>query len=294
MIDPGLKGKVAVVTGANHGIGAATAVALAGQGARVFINYLRLSPRIYGGISEDEANKASEPGRAYYHKMQTKTSDEVLGAINGLGGECFSWEADLSEAVNIPKLFDKAEEIFGKVDIVVNNAAHAVCDTFIPADELKSNPLFINEFPINPLTADSHDAHFAVNCRAAALIIKEFAQRFIARKAAWGRIVNISTDGAYSHPSLVSYGASKYAVESYTRAAASELGPYGITVNVISPGAVQTGWMPAELEKSLSESYPLRRIGRPEDIADAVVFLASKQSDWITGQVLQVGGGNRL
>ena len=71
-------------------------------------------------------------------------------------------------------------------------------------------------------------------------------------------------------------------------------GLYGITVNVISPGAVQTGWMPKELERELSENYPLRRIGKPEDIADAVTFFASEQADWITGQVLYAGGGNRM
>ncbi len=125
-------------------------------------------------------------------------------------------------------------------------------------------------------------------------MIEEFARRNIERKESWGRIINISTDGAYAHPSNVSYGASKYAVESYSRAAAVELGPYGITVNVISPGAVQTGWMTPEIEKTVSSTYPLRRIGRPEDIADAIIFFASDQASWITGQVLYVGGGNRM
>jgi len=73
-----------------------------------------------------------------------------------------------------------------------------------------------------------------------------------------------------------------------------ELGPYGITVNVISPGAVNTGWLPPEREKNLAGTYPLRRLGRPEDIANAVIFMASVQADWITGQVLFVGGGNRM
>lgn len=83
-------------------------------------------------------------------------------------------------------------------------------------------------------------------------------------------------------------------MESYSRAAAFELGPYGITVNVISPGAVQTGWMKPKLEKEIAASYPLRRIGQPEDIANAVIFFASEQANWITGQVLHVGGGNRM
>jgi len=72
------------------------------------------------------------------------------------------------------------------------------------------------------------------------------------------------------------------------------LGPYGITVNVILPGAVQTGWMTEKLKKELARSYPLRRIGQPEDIAKVVIFFASKQADWITGQDLYVGGGNRM
>ena len=147
---------------------------------------------------------------------------------------------------------------------------------------------------MHPLTAASHDDHFAVNSRAVALMIAEYAKRHIDRQSSWGRIINITTDGARCHASNVSYAASKYAIESYTRSAAVELGSYGITVNVISPGAVQTGWMPPELEKQLSQSYPLRRVGRPDDIAHAVVFFASEQANWITGQVLYVGGGNRM
>lgn len=125
-------------------------------------------------------------------------------------------------------------------------------------------------------------------------MMAEFAKRCIKRDAGWGRIINISTDGASGYSEVVSYYASKYAAESYTRAAAVELGPYGVTVNVISPGAIQTGWLPVEQAKELARSYPLRRIGKPQDIANAVVFLASKQADWITGQVIQVGGGNKM
>jgi len=294
MIDTRLKDKVVILTGANHGIGAAISIALAREGTKVFMNYLRLSPSEYGGVSEEEAMSATVPGRAYYHKMQAKSADEVIKAIQKLGGKCYAWEADLADPGNITRMFDRAEEEFGKVDILVNNAAHGKCDTFIPPEEISKDPLFVDEFPIETITANSHDEHFAVNCRAVALMIKEYAKRFLSRKATWGRIINISTDGALAHPSAISYGASKFATESYSRAAAIELGPYGITVNVISPGAVQTGWINPELEKSLVESYPLRRIGKPEDIAQAVVFFASEQADWITGQVLYVGGGNRM
>jgi len=290
----GLKDKVALVTGANHGIGAATALAFAKEGAKVFIHYLRLSPEAYGGISQEEADKAKEPGRGFYYDRISRSAEEVIKAIRDLGGECESWESDLADPENVPRLFDRAEERFGRVDIVVNNAANDRCDTFIPRKELEKDPLFLGEYPMRTISAESHDEHFAVNTRAVVLMMEEFARRHLARKATWGRIINISTDGAYAHASNVSYGASKFAVESYSRAAAYELGPYGMTINVISPGAVQTGWMKPELARAIAHEYPLRRIGKPEDIANAVIFFASEQADWITGQVLHVGGGNRM
>lgn len=294
MLETGLKDKVAIVTGANHGIGAAIAVALAREGAKVFITYLRLSPSEYGGVDAKEVEKAIEPGRAAYYKTLTRPADDVIQTIQDSGGSCTSWEADLADPKNIPALFDRAETTFGSVDILVNNAAFDQPDTFIPEKELEKDPLFAGEYPMKTLSAESVDKHFAVNSRAVALLMGEFARRFIKRNANWGRIINISTDGAYAHPSNVSYGASKLAMESFARAAACEMGPHGITVNVISPGAVQTGWMPSDLKTALEKSYPLRRIGEPEDIANAVLFFASKQADWITGQVLHVGGGNKM
>ena len=294
MVDTSLKNKVVLITGANHGIGASTAYAFAKEGVNVFLTYLRLSPEEYGGVSQEEADKATEPGRAYYYKMVAQSADNIVKAIRDFGGVCHAWEVDLADQDNVPKLFERVEDKYGKVDVLVNNAAHDRCDTFIPPSELKKNPLFVGEYPLTTITADSHDEHFAVNTRAVALLMKEHSQRHIARKASWGRIINISTDGAFAHPSIISYGASKLALESYSRAAAVELGPYGITVNVVSPGAVQTGWMTPKLEKEIAASYPLRRIGKPEDIANAIIFFASEQADWITGQVLYVGGGNRM
>ncbi len=294
MIDPKLKDKIVIVTGANHGIGEATATAFAKQEAKVFINYFRPAAEAYGCITEEEASKATEASREYYYKMQTQPAEKVVKAIKDFSGICCEWEADLSDPGNIPILFDKAEEQLGPVDILVNNAAYGKCDTFIPPAELNKNEPFVGVFPMTTISRNSHDEHFAVNSRAIALMMEEYAKRCISRKANWGRIINISSDGAFAHPSSVSYGASKYAMESYMRAAAIELGPYGITVNVISPGAVQTGWITSEVEKQIKQSYPLRRMGKPEDIANAIVFFASEQANWITGQVLYVGGGNRM
>ncbi len=293
MIDSGLAGKTAIVTGANHGIGAAVAIAFAGQGARVLIAYLRQAPELYGETQADIA-PATVPGRAYYCREIGRSAEHVSNEITALNGECMAWEADLSNPDTIPLLFDKAEERWGTVDVIVNNAAFDTPDTFLPQSILDKDPVFAEEYFLKPLTAHTHDEHFNVNSRAVALMTAEFGKRHIARRAQWGRIINITTDGARCHAANVSYGASKFAIESYTRSAAQELGPYGITVNAVSPGAVQTGWMPTELAEEIAATYPLRRIGEPEDIAKAVIFFASDQAEWITGQVLQVGGGNRM
>jgi 3-oxoacyl-[acyl-carrier protein] reductase len=294
MANTGFKGRVALITGANHGVGAATAVALAREGANVFLTYLRLSPEKYVGIRPDDSGSAEKPGPKRYAGILTQDAAAVIRSIRAVGGRCEAWEADLADPENIPRLMDKADDAFGRVDVLVNNADHDQPDSFLPLSELPTSGLFGGEYPLRTVSAESHDRHFAVNCRAVALLMAEFARRNIARKAGWGRIINISTDGASGHAWNASYGASKYAGESYARAAAAELGPYGITVNVISPGAVQTGWLTEDAAEALAKTYPLRRIGTPDDIAAAVVFFASRQADWITGQVLHVGGGNRM
>jgi 3-oxoacyl-[acyl-carrier protein] reductase len=122
-------------------------------------------------------------------------------------------------------------------------------------------------------------------------MMAEYARRHIERGARWGRIINVSTDGASGFSSEVSYGASKHALESYSRAAAKELGRYGITVNVVSLGPIQTGWIAPELERTISAGTPLGRVGQPRDVSDVIVFLASEQARWITGQLIYVGGG---
>jgi 3-oxoacyl-[acyl-carrier protein] reductase len=122
----------------------------------------------------------------------------------------------------------------------------------------------------------------------------EFARRHIARGASWARIVNVSTAGADRFPSEITYGAAKFALESYTHSAAMELGRFGVTVNVVSLGPVQTGWITPELERAILPTIPLGRVGSPEDVADAIVFLASEQARWITGQRIFVGGGHGM
>lgn len=104
----------------------------------------------------------------------------------------------------------------------------------------------------------------------------------------------LRTDAAHAHVGNVSYAASKHAMESYARSAAAELGRHGITVNVVAPGPTQTGYITAESKAHLVPRIPLGRLGTPEDIADVIVFLASEQARWLTGQLVYVGGGFRM
>ena len=103
------------------------------------------------------------------------------------------------------------------------------------------------------VSAEEIDRHMAVNARAYALLMAEYVQRYLARGARWGRIINVSTDAAHAHPANVSYAASKHAIESYSRSAAVELGKYGITVNVVAPGPIQTGYILPENETWISK-----------------------------------------
>jgi 3-oxoacyl-[acyl-carrier protein] reductase len=295
MIDPGLKDKVVLVTGGNNpsGIGAAIARAFASHGARIFIHSFRQEIDLSG--PGKQGHHSQEPGLAFFYEQQQKAADEVIASIRKSGGIAESWEADLRYPQNVQRLFEKTEAAFGQVDILVNNAAEYLADTFLPTDAYGENTALWEDGPTTAtIDAESHDRHFAVNTRAAAILMSAFARRIIERKTQWGRIINISADCAWGCPKEISYRASKYALESFSRSAAAELGPYGITVNVVSPGPVQSGYIGAEAERTLIAEIPLRRVGRPEDIANAVTFFASEQAGWITGQVIFVHGGHRM
>lgn len=295
MIDPELEGKVVVVTGANNprGIGAGVVKVFAAQGAKVFLHYFRA--RSTDSQKKLLSRQATSPGEAFYYAQRMKTPEEVLEAVRAQGGSAHAWEADLSDPAVIPRLFDRAESVFGPVEVLVNNAAHWEADTFLPSSAGRVNK-YVELWTSPPATISTGSCErlFAVNTRAVALLMAEFARRHIERNGRWGRIINVSTEGAYCFPSEISYGASKLALEGYTRSAALELGQFGITVNTVSLGPVQTGWITPELEKELLPSIPLGRIGRPEDVANFIPLLASEQSRWITGQKIYVGGGHAV
>ena len=287
MLDPRLENKVVFVTGANHGIGAAITKAFAAQGAKVFITFYREPCR----YSEDELQRARASGIGgdiLYRAMQQQSAAPLLESIQAQGGMAVAHEADLANSDNIPLLFNLCETHLGGVDVLVNNHTLCVLETFDPS-------LVSDEGGgIQLITAAGIDAHLAVNTRAYALLMAEYLRRYLKRGATSGRIINISTDAAHAHTANVSYAASKHAIESYSRSAAAEIGKYGITVNVVAPGPIQTGYLPPNDVEEIASETPLRRVGEPEDIADVVVFLASEQARWITGQLIYVGGGWRM
>jgi 3-oxoacyl-[acyl-carrier protein] reductase len=270
MIDPGLAGRVALVTGANQGIGAATAHALAVHGVAVFVTYFRLA----GG---DDPSLPAE-----YDEVRARSADHVVAGIRAAGGSADSMEADLADPAVPARLFDRAEATLGPVEILVNNASGWLADTFLPdrTDRFGRK--------LRPVDAASYGQQFAVDVRAAALLIAEFARRHVGRGATWGRIVGLTSGSPHGFLEEVSYGAAKAAQENYTMSAAQELGRYGVTANIVYPPVTDTGWVTPEVERQVMAENPLRHIARPDDVAEVIAFLASEQARFVTGQVIRM------
>ncbi|MDD3532100.1 MAG: 3-oxoacyl-ACP reductase FabG [Candidatus Shapirobacteria bacterium] len=247
-----LTGKIALVTGASRGIGQGIALCLAKQGADVAVNY---------HSSADQAQ-------------------EVVKKIEDLGQKSIAVRADVSKSDQVKAMVEKTVQEFGRLDILVNNAG------------------VLNYKTLDQMTEEDWDWVIDTNLKGQFLCVKAAAP--LMEKNGWGRIINIASVASggvgVGYPALAHYCASKGGVVALTEGLAVELGVKGITVNAIAPGAVETDMAKGvtedeQVKQGLLARLPIKRIGQPEDIGAAAVFLASDEASYLTGSVIYVDGG---
>lgn len=240
-------GKVAIVTGGGRGIGRATALGLARGGADVVVNYL----------------------------SNSDTANEVAEMIRGLGRKALPVQADIGTKQDVETLFGQVDSVFGKVDILINNAA-------------LGGPKSLEEIDL-----DFWDRILKINLTGAFLCTQAAAKRMIPGK--YGRIVNISAlSGVRGGDMNPAYAASKAGLIGFTKSAARYLGKHNITVNCVAPGPIETEFskqLPDHMRVGVAKGSALGRAGTPEDAADAILFFASDFSRHVTGQMILADGG---
>jgi enoyl-[acyl-carrier protein] reductase III len=251
--------KVALITGASRGIGRTLALTLAKDGASIVINY----------------------------KKNADLADEVRAEVEKLGGQAITVAADMEQPGDIDKLFDAAAEAYGRLDYYVCNAA---ASSFKNIMDLKAHHL---------------DRSYAMNVRPFVLGAQRAVQLMTgagqgsAGQAGGGRIVALTSYGAgNAYPTYANLGSAKAAIEAWVRYMAVEFAPHGINVNAVNGGLIQSDSLDyfygvpgmAPIESVLSK-IPKRRPGTVQEVADAIAFLLSPQSEYMTGQVLHVDGG---
>ncbi|MDQ1679064.1 MAG: 3-oxoacyl-[acyl-carrier protein] reductase [Actinomycetota bacterium] len=247
-------GKVAVVTGAAQGIGAATARLLAAEGASV-------------GIVD----------------LTAERGQPVVDEITTGGGVAVAFGCDVSDQSSVDRMAAAVVERFGRLDILVNNAGIT-----------RDNLLF-------KMSKDDWDAVLSINLTGV-FLCSQAAQRYMVEQRS-GKIVNLSSRSALGNRGQVNYAATKAGVQGLTATMALELGPFNINVNAVAPGYVATsmtaatatrvGASPEEHQERAAANTPLRRVGRPEEIASVIAFLASDDASYVSGQTLYVNGGAR-
>ena len=253
-----LMNKIAIVTGASrvNGIGTAICRELAKEGADIFFTHWSKYDR----------------QMEYFIDHDSDWPQHLMAEIRSLEVKCESMELDLSQSDAPKKLLNEVHEKIGTPSILVNNATHSVDVDFRSID------------------ADILDAHYKVNVRGTCLLTAMFA-RLIEGKHG-GRIINmVSGQDKSPEPGNLAYVSTKGAVSTFTKSVALELAPLNITVNAVDPGPTNSGWMSSELKKGLLPKFPMGRLGEPRDAAKLIVFLASNESEWITGQIIHSDGG---
>ena len=242
-----LTGKIALVTGASRGIGAAVAKKIAADGAFVYVNYNGSQSR----------------------------ADEVVNAIKEAGGEAEAIQCDVADYNACKEMIDKIITDKGRLDILVNNAG-------ITRDDL-----------LMKMSEEAFDAVISTNLKGCFNTIRHASRYFLKQRS--GKIVNMSSvSGVMGNAGQANYSAAKAGVIGLTKSVAKELSSRGINCNAIAPGFIETEMTEAMTDKAREATIamiPLGRTGQTEDIAKAVLFLASDMSDYITGQVISVDGG---
>ncbi len=247
-----LDGKSALVTGASRGIGKAIALRFAEEGCDVAINY----------VSEAGRDNAAE-------------AEEVAKEIRALGRQAVCVEADVTDVAAVEAMVADVIEVFGKLDILVNNAG------------------ITRDRTLRKLEKKDWDAVIAVNLTGAYHCCRAVIEHM--RERRYGRIISMaSVVGLMGNIGQTNYGASKAGLVGFTRSLAREVARRGITVNCIAPGFIDTEMtrtIPEDIMEQILGSIPVGRMGLPEDIANAAVYLASDEASYVTGHVLSVNGG---
>src|SRR5712691_7012008 len=249
-----LEGRVAFVTGAGRGIGAATALRMAEEGARVVLA-----------------------------DIDAEGCTQVAAELDHLGSEGLVVHCNVADSAMVQDAVDKTVSHFGRLDILVNNAG-----------VVRDNLLF-------KMSEDDWDTVLNVHLKGAFLCSRA-AQKYMVQQK-YGRIVSLSSTSALGNRGQANYSTAKAGLQGLTRTLSIELGPFGITVNAVAPGYIDTemtratarrqGFDPDEVIAEASKRIPVGRVGQPRDIANVACFLASEEAGFVSGQIIYVAGGPR-
>ena len=247
-----LNGKCALVTGSSRGIGKAIALTLADHGADIAINYV-----------EDREGK------------NYRDAQSVTETITRTGKKVALFEADVGNYERVASMIDKVEQIFGTIDILINNAA------------------ILRDKTLKKMSRDEWDSVININLTGVFNCSHAVIEKML--KNGWGRIINIaSISGQIGLFGQTNYSASKAGVMGFTKALAREVAAKNITVNAIAPGMVETEMVreiPPNVREEFLKQIPMGRFAQPHEIAESIVFLVSDKASYITGQVLHINGG---